>query len=232
MVACRSYASRLVYSDKGAGIRDRLQVMEALSRLALSLCALLAMDAPCHALRRGHNRGKNVSCAWGWDHYVQIRHKGMSTLNSTLPLGPALHLGSGDVRADLARARASGNATFVWDFPSFFVAINYIPIPPAPAVDVVWASNFSATADLVLQTLPSAFSTLHIRRRDTMGEYDTSINRVVTFVNCSIAKRTALLLYTDERSKDYIKPLFRELQRVRWVVCMGCDVECGRLRFR
>ena len=138
-MACSSYDARLVYSDKGAGLRDRLQVMEALSRLAVSLCARLAMDAPCRALKRGHNRGKNVSCAWEWDHYVRMSHRGMSTLNSTLPPMPALRLGSEDVRADLARARASRNTSFVWEFPYYHAAIKQIKIPSAP-VDVVWAA--------------------------------------------------------------------------------------------
>eukprot|EP00966_Prymnesium_polylepis_P116198 2686063-Prymnesium_polylepis.1 len=84
-MACTDYSSRIVYSDKGAGIRDRLQVMEGLSRLAISLCALLAMDMPCHSLKRGHNRGKNVSCSWDWDRYVSMGYEGMSTLNTTLP---------------------------------------------------------------------------------------------------------------------------------------------------
>ena len=214
-MTCSSYESRLVYSDKGAGISDRLQVMESLSRLAVSLCALLAMDAPCHALKRGHNRGKNVSCALGWGHYVQISHEGMNTLNSTMPLLPALRLGSEDARADLALARATArrNATFIWKFPYYHAAVGLIRIPRAP-VEVAWARNFSVTADLVLQTLPTLFSTLHIRRRDTVGECDTSIRRVVDYVKCALVAPIALLLYTDERSKEYIRPLLLELQQV------------------
>eukprot|EP00966_Prymnesium_polylepis_P307943 7116710-Prymnesium_polylepis.1 len=64
-----------------------------------------------------------------------------------------------------------------------------------------------------MQSLPTSFSTLHIRRRDTVGECNTSVSRVVDFVNCSLTTPTALLLYTDERGKDYLKPLFRRLEQ-------------------
>ena len=61
----------------------------------------------------------------------------------------------------------------------------------------------------------TAHSALHIRRRDTSSECNTTLPRVVSFVNCSLSSTpTALLLYTDERGKDYLRPLLRELQRV------------------
>lgn len=211
---CHTYRSRIVYADKGAGIRDRLQVMEALGKLAISLCALLAMDPPCRALKRGHNRGKEVSCNWTWSHYVQLTHDGMDVLNSTLPPAPFLKLGSENASSDLMRARRSRGQPFVWEFPYFHAAVRHVLIPQV-RMEVVWARNFSEVADRLLQTLPKLFTTLHIRRRDTAEECDTSVVRVLAYVNCSVEPSTALFFYTDDRSKDYINPLQKGLSKVR-----------------
>lgn len=142
--------------------------MEGLSRLALSLCGLLAIDPPCRALKRGHNRGREVSCDTGWERYVRISHQGMSTLNSTLPQAPSLLLSSDDVQADLARAHAAVNGSFVWRFPYFHAAKEKIAIPPV-RVEVAWASNLTHAARLVLRSLPRRFAALHLRRRDTVS---------------------------------------------------------------
>jgi hypothetical protein len=230
MPACSSYASRIIYpADRGAGIRDRIIVMQTLARLAVSVCALLAMDPPCQTLKRGHNRGRNVSCEWGWDRYVRISHDGADVLNSTLPPRPRA-LGGLDVVATHAQARKCGltpRCAFVWTFPYFHTApVSRIPI--AAKVDVSLARHLSKAADTVLREVAVAsFSTLHIRRRDTTGECDTSIPRVVEYVNCStrrLAAPTALLLYTDERSRDYLQPLLRRLRQVS--PRNGC-VACG-----
>ncbi|KAL1522139.1 hypothetical protein AB1Y20_021779 [Prymnesium parvum] len=211
--SCLSRPSRIVYSDKGAGIRDRLQVLEALSRLAAPLCALVAMDPPCRALKRGHNRGKELPCAWGWDRYVRISHAGTAMLNRTLPPAPALRVGSTDAAADLARVRAVRGGSFVWRFPYFHAAARQIRFPAA-RVEVAFARNLSRAAEEVAARLPRRFSTLHVRRRDTVGECDTAVARVVAYVNCSLPAASPLVFFTDDRSKEYLRPLASELLKL------------------
>ena len=218
-MVCSNYDSRIIYpADRGAGIRDRLIVLESLAKLAVSVCALLSMERPCKLLKRGHNRGMNVSCDWGWDRYARVHYKGMDVLSSTSPAATKempLALTGSNVVDSYDRAHACGHAescTFVWTFPYFHTtAFDQLRTPAR--VELVLARHISDEADSVQQELAvKAYNTLHVRRRDTTAECDTSITRVIDYVNCSFTGRGPLLLYTDERSRDYLQPLMQGLR--------------------
>ena len=106
-----------------------------------------------------------------------------------------------------------------------------MPPPPPPITCHLVDNSFPAAVytvrDRVLATLgltPGSYMTLHLRRGDGVGTCDTSIGRVIQYLDCSMPKPDLLpeepmhlLIFTDETDSGYLNELLNRIGRLRLV---------------
>ena len=63
------------YSDKGAGINDRISVIQSLLMWCILLNAKLLVDRPCNMLHSKHNNNLKLPCSYKWDRYINVTYK-------------------------------------------------------------------------------------------------------------------------------------------------------------
>lgn len=206
-----------------AGLLDRMTLLHYLGSLAKFLCATLMLPPPCEFLHSMHNHGKTLDCRGPtWSRYFSTSDPGMEPwMKRNLPADRRfLEYGMLDIprgmdfwdQARQALKAAQNGRRFEWHFDRYFWSFAKASDRSAftagikeckTSVQISWSPLVRRLADdFVKRWVPERFNTLHVRRNDEVGKHcDTSIPRVIHYVNCSLrGDRSPLVLFTDANS--------------------------------
>lgn len=212
-----------LWGQDQAGLLDRMTILEVLGGLAKFLCATLLLPPPCALLHSMHNQGKLLDCSGPtWSRYFSTSDRGMEPWMKRNMAADRHFFESGMLviprgmdfwdQARQALKAAQQGRRFLWHFDRYFWSFAKAPdrivftkgiLDCKALVTISWSPLVRRLAgDFVRRWLPKSFNTLHVRRNDVVGkDCDTSIPRVVRYVNCSLRGDTRpLVVFTDANS--------------------------------
>lgn len=257
---CGAFSGSLVvvpHTDR-RGFKDVNFRYEFAGEIAARVGAQVYLPRPCHALAKIHNNNHLVNCTYDWSRYRNWTRVVGSTpivANASEPVAGAVGITGAtfDSQFRSARDKALNGEVFVWRLPpdvreqkKHIVALeewqacgpryksrmNYVgsamDAGPSHAV-LALAARFSA--------LHGNFSTLHLRRSDTLSHKaqkrkacDTKVSTVKTYVDCSLPSPSptdaagTLVVFTDERDSKYLHELHYALKSSTRDVVFGDPV--------
>lgn len=202
--------------------------------MAKMLCALLLVPPPCEMLDPRHNFGQRIACRGiAWDRYLQIDDEPIWTqARSNVSAKGKMVIGADGAgrfvgkNFHTALVATQQGKRFLWHVHQDFyleplATLWKTTIQPrirqchsSITVRVSRLARRLATQFMASQGLQAQdFYTLHIRRTDS-NECDTGHAHVLRYVNCSIGNDPrAVVIFTDERNKDYIGALLGGIKR-------------------
>lgn len=202
---------------RAAGLNDHAKVLAKLLSIADWTCSQLYYPPPCEMLDRRHNDGKNVSCEYGWEFYLNIPHPYDNLLLTHEQYAMNKQEPPLDIDILVPPKQIYGWACLGHKFPYGMSYDN--------------TNKHSIEAQTVLKQLlgdrKSEFYGLHVRRTDAVKECDSSVRRVVEKVRniTSPTLRLPLLYWSDEKDQSYHAELYdalmgtlsERLSRVIWL---------------
>ncbi len=200
----------IVNATHKAGLDDRLTIIRVAHELASSLCARLVLATPHDMLTEHHNHGE-VQKVWWWDRYFDLPLHPSILMMDQLDLQalPAFEAGPTIGRAhfnepiedgfeerlatDYAEA-AGSTVPFVWNLTLCWLDWTMRAATLVPELCKDHKEHFgpSSTVSLAASTAKEAMGltdgnlyTLHVRRTDASNECNTTVSRVVEYMQCA-----------------------------------------------
>ena len=201
----------IVNATTTAGLDDRLAIIRLAHELASSLCAQLVLATPHDMLSRSHNRNVEVQRVWWWDRYFDLPlHPQILMADQldgqalpSLKVGPTLGRQKyndalpdrfdDQLAADWAKA-AGATEPFVWSLSLCWMDWTLRAAPLVQEICKDHSEQFgpsslvslaASTAKAAMGLTDQSLYTLHVRRTDTTAACNTSVSRVVEYMQCA-----------------------------------------------
>lgn len=214
---CSGIDGLIIFDHSAGGLKGNRAMIKGLGYLARHVCAQVALLAPCKALDNKHTIKENeVDCNLSWDHFFNITTSDGTNLIRTRTLHHANEIKSNtspqDGLNEALRAR-----DFVWHlrigqqqklgirlrelnyFRGAYEHCSYVQIQ-APS----WIKSAADDILIPMGLHRNDFDSLHIRRTDSIQTCNSSVEAVLSLVDCARQVRSEkMLVFTDERSQWY-----------------------------
>lgn len=213
----------------GGGLNGNRDFIQGLGYLARHVCAQLSLPPPCKALASVHTiKGKIVDCGLSWDHFFNITtNDGTNLITTRTPQ----YTNKIKATPEEGLQDALTASDFVWQLhiekqePMGLALSAHVELKKL--IDAYKHCSYfqirvpnwiESAAQGILMSIGAHghdFDSLHIRRTDSILSCDSSVEAVVSLVDCAREVRSEkLLIFTDERDEWYHKMVVAALDTV------------------